>query len=263
MRILLSNDDGIESVGLRALAQGVSGLGEIWVVAPDREQSSVGHAITLSDPIWLRPYPFDGVHAAFSVGGTPADCVKLALTALMPQRPDVILSGINRGENTGISTIYSGTVSAATEGTISGVPSLAISLDSFTSNRFDFAARMARHLAKLVERHGLPTGTLLSVNVPDLPEAQIRGIRITRQGRARWKETFEKRIDPRGRTYFWMDGHKVALEEPLDTDGRALSDGFVAVTPIRLDMTHHEFIAELKAWPLELPDTNPVLIPET
>ncbi|MBM3324967.1 MAG: 5'/3'-nucleotidase SurE [Calditrichaeota bacterium] len=257
MRILLSNDDGIHSPGLHALAEALADLGEIWVVAPDREQSSVGHAITLSDPIWLRPYKFNGVHAAFAVGGTPADCVKLALTALMTERPDLIVSGINRGENTGISTIYSGTVSAATEGTISGVPSMAISLDSFTSNGFGPAARIARKLAVLVARHGLPQDTLLNVNVPDLPEAQLRGIRITRQGRARWKETFEKRVDPRGRMYYWMDGYKIEMDEPSDTDGRALKEGFVAITPVRLDMTHGEFMDELKVWLLELPERKP------
>jgi 5'-nucleotidase len=257
VRILLSNDDGIHSPGLHALAQAIADLGEIWVVAPDREQSSVGHAITLSDPIWIRPYAFDGVHAAFAVGGTPADCVKLALTDLMPQRPDLILSGINRGENTGISTIYSGTVSAATEGTISGVASLAISLDSFTSNAFGPAARIARQLAVLVVQHGLPSDTLLNVNVPHVPQEKLKGIRVTRQGRARWKETFEKRVDPRGRNYYWMDGFKVEMEEPDDTDGRALADGFVSVTPIRLDMTHHQFIEELKTWSLELPELEP------
>lgn len=257
MRILLSNDDGIHSAGLRALAQALRDLGEVWVVAPEREQSSVGHAISLTNPIWVNPYPFDDVHAAFAVGGTPADCIKLALTALMPQRPDVILSGVNRGENTGISVIYSGTVSAATEGTISGVASLAISLDSFTSNRFGPAARLGRRLAELTVRYGLPVGTLLNVNVPDLPEEQWRDIRITQQGRVRWQEVFEKRTDPRGRTYYWMDGHKMEVDEPSDTDGRALSEGFVSITPIHLDMTHREFIADLKTWPLGLPETKP------
>ncbi len=251
MKILLSNDDGIYSPGLRALADIASDLGEVWVVAPDREQSSVGHAISLSDPIRVAPYPFPDVHVAYAVGGTPADCIKLALTALMPEKPDIILSGINQGENTGISVIYSGTVSAATEGTISGVPSLAISLDSFTSERFAPAARIARQLAELTMRHGLPNDTLLNINVPDLPEEELRGIRITRQGLARWQETFDKRSDPRGRIYYWMDGHKLEMEEPDDSDGRALTDGFVTVTPIRLNMTNHEFISDLKTWSLE------------
>ena len=251
MKILLSNDDGIYAPGLLALSEAVCDLGEVWVVAPDREQSSVGHAISLSDPIRVAPYPFAGVHVAYAVGGTPADCVKLALTALMPEKPDIILSGINQGENTGISVIYSGTVSAATEGTISGVPSLAISLDSFTSKRFKPAAQMARRLAELTIQHGLPKDTLLNINVPDLPEEEWRGIRITRQGQARWKETFDKRADPRGRVYYWMDGHKLEIEEPDDSDARALTDGFVTVTPIRLNMTNHEFISKLKTWPFE------------
>lgn len=251
MRILLSNDDGINSPGLRELAQAVSDLGEVWIVAPDREQSSVGHAITLSDPIWVRPFPFNGVYAAYAVGGTPADCIKLALTALMPEKPDVIVSGINRGENTGVSVIYSGTVSAATEGTISGIPSLAISLDSFTADNFKPAAKVARRLTVLTVQNGLPAETLLNVNVPNLPEDQLQGIQITRQGRARWQEVFEKRTDPRGRTYYWMDGYKVDIDEPLDTDGSALAAGFVTITPIHLDMTYDKFIAELRTWPIE------------
>lgn len=257
MRILLSNDDGIHSPGLRALAHALRPLGEVWVVAPESEQSSVGHAISLANPIWVSPYPFDAVHAAFAVRGTPADCVKLALTALMPHRPDVLLSGINRGENTGISVLYSGTVSAATEGTISGIPSAAISLDSFTSDRFGPAAKLGRQLAEMIVQHGLPKGTLLNVNVPDLPEEELRGIRITRQGQVRWQEVFEKRLDPRGRTYYWMDGHKVEVEEPPDSDGRVVSEGFVSITPIRLDMTDKGFISDLKAWPLEQLVTRP------
>jgi 5'-nucleotidase len=170
VRILISNDDGIQSPGIHALIGALSGLGELWVVAPDREQSAVGHAITLSSPIRLFPWTVPGVEHAFAIDGTPADCVKLAFTALMPERPDLVVSGINRGENTGISVIYSGTVSAATEGTINGVPSIAVSLDSFNATDFEFAASVARLISRKVLDNGLPDGTLLNINVPNLPK---------------------------------------------------------------------------------------------
>jgi 5'-nucleotidase len=251
MRILISNDDGIQSPGLHALVKALAGWGEIWVVAPDREQSAVGHAITLSEPIRLFPWIVEGADHAYATSGFPADCVKLALTELMPERPDLVMSGINRGENTGISVIYSGTVSAATEGTINGIPSIAVSLASFTSGRFDAAAQVARHIAEVVMERGLPAETLLNVNVPDLPTEALSGIRVARQGRARFQETFLKRADPRGKIYYWMDGDKVPLTES-ETDGTALHEGYVTVTPISLDFTHYAFMNELREWPLAL-----------
>ncbi len=248
-RILISNDDGVHSPGLHALAAALRGLGEIWVVAPDREQSAVGHAITLSEPIRLFPGDVAAADHTFAIGGTPADCVKLALTELMPEWPALVISGINRGENTGISVMYSGTVSAATEGTINGIPSVAISLDSFTSQNFAGAARVARMISLQVLERGLPHDTLLNVNVPDLKDEELRGFRIVRQGRARFKESFLKRVDPRGRTYYWMDGAKVPHSE-ADTDGAALLQGFITVTPIRLDLTNYEFMESLRGWTL-------------
>ncbi len=253
MRVLISNDDGIQSPGLHELVRSLKGVGEIWVVAPDREQSAVGHAITLSDPI--RLIPWDEIEAAdhtFAISGTPADCVKLALTELMPEPPDIVVSGINRGENTGISIIYSGTVSAATEGTINGIPSVAISLDSFTSPNFTSAGVIARRVVELVIERGLPEETLLNVNIPNLPLERLKGIRVARQGRARFQETFMKRADPRGKIYYWMDGAKVALTE-RNTDGTALHDGYVTLTPIKLNFTHEAFMREMESWPLELP----------
>ena len=252
MRILISNDDGIQSPGLRALVRALKGLGEIWVVAPDREQSAVGHAITLSDPIRLFPWEeLEDADHTFAISGTPADCVKLALTELMPERPDVVVSGINCGENTGISIIYSGTVSAATEGTINGIPSIAVSVDSFTTREFQSAEQFARRVVELVLDRGLPEDTLLNVNVPNLELEQIKGVRVARQGRARFQETFMKRSDPRGKIYYWMDGAKVALTE-MNTDGSALHEGYITLTPIRLNFTHESFMHELAAWPLGL-----------
>jgi 5'-nucleotidase len=256
VRILVSNDDGIRSPGLHALVKALKGLGEIWVVAPDREQSAVGHAITLSEPIRLFPWVVDGADQTFAISGTPADCIKLAITELMPTAPDLVMSGINRGENTGISVIYSGTVSAATEGTINHIPSLAISLASFTSDQFDDAAFVARQIADQVIERGLPDATLLNINVPNLSLASMKGIRVAQQGRARFQETFMKRSDPRGKIYYWMDGDRAPNVE-TDTDSTALHEGFVTVTPIRLDFTHHEFLPELRAWPLSLNGNQP------
>ena len=253
MRILISNDDGIQSPGLQALVRALKGMGEIWVVAPDREQSAVGHAITLSDPIRLLPgEELPDADHTFAISGTPADCIKLALTELMPNRPDIVVSGINRGENTGISIIYSGTVSAATEGTINGIPSVAISLDSFTAREFETPAVFAQRVVELVIERGLPEDTLLNVNIPNLPLDEIKGVRVARQGRARFQETFMKRSDPRGKTYYWMDGAKVALIEK-NTDGTALHEGYVTLTPIKLNFTHETFMHELATWPFEIP----------
>lgn len=249
MRILVSNDDGIQSPGIQALVKSLQTLGEVWVVAPDREQSAVGHAITLSNPIRLTNWKLDGAHAAFAIDGTPADCVKLALTELLPSKPDLLVSGINRGENTGISVIYSGTVSAATEGTINGIHSIAVSLDSFTSSDYAFAATMAKRIAKQVTERSLPEGTLLNVNVPALPAEHIKGVRIAKQGKIRFQEVFMKRQDPRGRTYYWMDGNKIDIVE-TETDGSSLNEGYVSITPIHLDMTHHAFIEKLESWKL-------------
>ncbi|MCB9357086.1 MAG: 5'/3'-nucleotidase SurE [Calditrichaeota bacterium] len=247
MIILISNDDGIQSEGLHALVRAVSDLGQVWVVAPDREQSAVGHSITISEPIRYVDFELDGAFRTFAVNGSPADCVKLALSELLPEAPALVLSGINRGENTGISVIYSGTVSAATEGAINGIPAAAISVDSFSPTNYDAAAAVSRRTAELVMARGLPEGTLLNVNVPELPAEEIVGIKVVRQGRGRFKETFLKRTDQRGRIYYWMDGHKLPLDE-TDTDGIALLQGYVAITPIQFDLTHHAYLEELSEW---------------
>lgn len=247
MIILISNDDGIQSAGLHALVEAVKSLGQVWVVAPDREQSAVGHSITIADPIRLVDFNVDGAYRTFAVNGSPADCVKLALSELLPEQPALVMSGINRGENTGISIIYSGTVSAATEGAINGVPSIAVSLDSFTPTDYSAASVIARRSAELVLSNGLPQGTLLNVNVPAIPQHEIKGVRVVKQGQGRFKETFLKRNDQRGRVYYWMDGHKLPLQE-TNTDGTAISEGYVAITPIHFDLTHHALLPELANW---------------
>ena len=253
MRILLSNDDGIHAPGIQALYRAVRDLGEIHVVAPDAERSAVGHAITLSDPIKTRKVSRDGAFFGYGVGGTPADCVKLAVCGLLEHKPDLVISGINLGPNAGISVIYSGTVSAATEGTILGIPSMAISLNTFTDPLWDTAARVARHLVGVVAEKGLPPDTLLNVNVPNIPIDRVQGYAVTRMGQSRFVEIFHRRTDPRGNVYYWMDGELEQLGDTTDTDVEALKKGMVSLTPIWFDLTHHAALAHLRDWRLEKP----------
>ena len=248
MRILISNDDGIFAPGISALHQAVSGLGEVTVVAPDAERSAVGHAITISDPIKTRVVERNGGFTGHAVGGTPADSVKLAVCALMDPPPDLIVSGINLGPNAGISVIYSGTVSGATEGTILGIPSMAISLATFKDPVWDTAKRVAREMVARLQSDGLPQETLLNVNVPNIPLDKLQGTRITRMGRSRYIETFERRTDPRGRAYYWMDGEMALLEDPADTDLQALDDGYVSLTPLGFDLTRHAALPHFEKW---------------
>ena len=257
MRILLSNDDGIHAPGIAALYEAVRDLGEIHVVAPSGEQSAVGHAITLSDPIKTKKIFRNGNFFGHAVGGTPADCVKLAACALLEHRPDLVISGINLGPNAGISVIYSGTVSAATEGTILGIPSMAISINTFKDPLWDTAARVARHLAGLVRKTGLPPRTLLNVNVPNLPIEQIRGFMATHMGESRFVETFDRRTDPRGNEYFWMDGELEQYGETAGSDLQALNQGFVSLTPIWFDLTNHTALPVIRNWNLSRPGSWP------
>ncbi len=238
MRILVTNDDGIEARGLHALADALRPLGEVVIVAPDRQQSAVGHALTVSEPLRVTPVYAHGQHLGYAVTGTPADCVKLAVTTLLPWRPDVVASGINHGRNTAVNILYSGTVSAATEGTLLGIPSIAFSVDSYDpAAELAAAAAIARGLVELLPTLGLPPGTLLNVNIPALPPERIRGIRITRQGRSLWRDWYERRHDPWGREYFWLAGEYVLADGDPDADDIALTHGYVSITPIHYALT--------------------------
>jgi 5'-nucleotidase len=249
MRILISNDDGIHAPGLRTLHQAVRDLGDVRVAAPISEQSAVGHAITLSNPIKVQEVQHDGAFFGHAIGGTPADAVKLAVFALLDGRPELVLSGINLGANEGISVIYSGTVSAATEGCILGIPSVALSLNTFKDPQWDTAAHVARRVAQEVIVRGLPPETLLNVNIPNLPLSEIRGHRITRMGRSRYAEIFHRRTDPRGNVYFWMDGFLESVGDATGTDVQALNDGYVSLTPIWFDLTHYDVLGDFRgAW---------------
>ncbi|UCF63680.1 MAG: 5'/3'-nucleotidase SurE [bacterium] len=252
--ILVTNDDGVHAPGIYALYQAMRDLGNAQVVAPESERSAVGHALTISDPLRVWAVDRYGENFGHAVNGTPADCVKLAVKSILNKKPDLVVSGINQGPNTAINVIYSGTVSAATEGTIMGIPSIAFSLASFRISDFDFAARFATHLAKKVMENGLPDGTLLNVNIPALPEDQILGVKITRQGKGRYEEYFEKRVDPMNRNYYWLAGKKLQLDNESDVDDVAVLERYVAITPIQFDLTDYKVLDQLKEWNLGMPE---------
>jgi 5'-nucleotidase len=249
--ILLTNDDGISAPGLEALHRELRTLADVTVIAPNTERSAVGHAITISDPLRAWPYEKNGSFFGIAVKGTPADCVKIGYWALMEHKPDLVVSGINLGPNTGINTIYSGTVSAATEGSFLGVPSFAVSLATYRNPNFRYAAKFARKLAKRLLAEGLPRGVYLNVNVPACPEREIRGVLITRQGLAVYREEFDRRTDPNGRTYFWLTGQKVNKEKELEVDDGAIGANYVAVTPVHYDLTQYAFMEPLRGWALK------------
>src|SRR5262249_39540354 len=236
---VLTNEDGLHARGLGALEKALAELGEVYVVAPEREQSACGHALTLHRP--LRPLRLG--ERRFSVNGTPSDCVNLAVLGFLPEAPVLIVSGINHGANLGDDVTYSGTVSAAMEGTILGVPSIAVSLAD--GGDFDIAGRVARlgGMAGLVG--GLPDNTLLNVNVPALPP---RGIRMTRLGHRVYKEKVVEQADPRGRTHYWLGGGEARWDDLEGTDMGAVHDGFVALTPLHLDLTNHRAMVQLGDW---------------
>ncbi|MBW2094399.1 MAG: 5'/3'-nucleotidase SurE [Deltaproteobacteria bacterium] len=246
MRILLTNDDGIHAPGLRALYLALSPDFHVDIVAPEVEMSAVGHAISLSRPLRVKKVRKNGRFYGYAVSGTPADCVKIALQELLDQPPDIILSGINLGANVGVDILYSGTVSAATEGAFMGIRSAAISLDTLENPDFDFAARFSKEIVRFLARHGLRDGTALNVNIPSSPPHEINGVRLTRQGMSRYVENYERRVDPRGNVYYWLSGEIPVDNGTPDTDGLALRERWISITPIHYDLTCEEELKRLK-----------------
>ncbi|NLJ24772.1 MAG: 5'/3'-nucleotidase SurE [Firmicutes bacterium] len=250
MDILVTNDDGIRSKGLIDLVKALSIVGNVYVVAPDRERSGTGHAVTMYRPLRVAEQSIPGAVAGFQVDGTPADCVKLGLGALLDHRPDLVVSGVNAGPNLGTDVLYSGTVSAAVEALIMGIPALAVSIADYSAEwlGLDAAVALAGRTAQDVQERGLPEDTLLNINLPRLPAAQIKGIRITRVGIRRYRDFVEKRTDPWGRTYYWLTGEAIDLEDGADSDTSAVREGFISVTPVRFQLTHETFRDELAEW---------------
>jgi 5'-nucleotidase len=248
MRFLLTNDDGIYARGLSALYQELSKDADCLVVAPEVEQSAVGHAITLFRPLMVRRAKKDGSFLGYAVKGTPSDCVKIGIRELSDKPVDLVVSGINLGANVGINVIYSGTVSAATEGIIMGVPSIAISLDAHKDADFSFAARFARKMAAFMLKDYSMQNIAINVNIPAVPEEEIKGVVVAKQGRARLIENFEKRMDPRDNIYYWLAGEtELSDQEEIDSDACALRHKMISITPIYYDLTRYDVLAELSA----------------
>ncbi len=251
MKILVTNDDGIDSAGINALAKSLSEIAEVIVVAPHKEQSAVGHGITMQIPLRVIEYYKNGSLFGYAVDGTPADCVKMGIRNIMKRPPDLVFSGINHGSNTAINIIYSGTVSAAREAAIMDVPAVAISVTSHVVRDFTYATKVAKMIAEKLYKKDLPKGTMLNVNVPDVPEDEIKGILITKQGKSKWDDIYEKRTDPFGRDYYWLTGHLVEADKGLDIDQVAVTNKYVSITPIHFDLTDYEIFNQMKSWGLE------------
>jgi 5'-nucleotidase len=247
-RILLTNDDGINAPGITALYKAMKSIGDCTVLAPDSEKSAQGHAITMKIPLRLNEYYKNDTLFGWTLNGTCADCVKFGIHELMEVRPDLVVSGINQGPNTAVNTIYSGTVAGAAEGGLMNIPAIAISLASYTYRNFDIAADIANYFAKLVLKNGLPDYTFLNINVPPKSKEELKGIKITKMGLMRYEEKFDKRVDPANRTYYWLAGEKVILDNSEDNDEIAVHNDFVTVSPLICDMTNYDAVGILKNW---------------
>jgi 5'-nucleotidase len=247
MNVLLTNDDGVQAAALRHLQEALAPLGRVFIVAPDRDQSASSHALTLQRPFRIQQHGPD----VYSVDGTPTDCVVTAFYGLLPQRPDLVISGINQGPNMGEDVFYSGTVAAAIEGSLQGTPAIAASIASRGPSDFvEPASFIARLVGCLLER-GLPRRHLLNVNLPGRPWADVRGVRVTRLGSRVYHDTLVKKVDPRGRDYYWIGGEDPEWEPIEGTDFHAVHAGWISVTPLRLDLTADPVLGELEAWGLQ------------
>ncbi|MFQ6002471.1 MAG: 5'/3'-nucleotidase SurE [Candidatus Zixiibacteriota bacterium] len=243
MLALLTNDDGINAKGLLTLKREISKIGEVWVVAPDRELSATSHSLTLHHPLRINKI----ADKFFSIDGTPTDAVMLAVYAILKKRPDILISGINHGPNLGDDVSYSGTVAAALEGTILGIPSIAVSVANWEPKHFDSTAKFVRKLANFVLKNGLPKDTYLNVNVPDRKET-IKGYQITHLGKRLYNDVVIEKMDPRGKKYFWIGEQSPTWEKEEDSDFFAIKKGYVSITPLHLDMTDYKTIEHIKKW---------------
>ncbi len=265
MKLLISNDDGVSALGIRTLANTLAEAGhEVTVVCPDRERSATGHGLTLHQPIRAEIVEslFYPSVKAWACDGTPSDCVKLALWALLDSPPDLVLSGINHGANIGTEILYSGTVSAAMEGVIEGIPSIAFSLTSHTIREFQPAADFAKTLVRQLAENPLPELMLLNVNVPAVKQEEIAGAVITQQGVRRYVDVFDKRIDPRGKTYYWLTGEVLEDIEPpiglnlpqdIPIDVHVIRNNYISITPLQYNLTYINALTQLSKWELKFP----------
>jgi len=248
--ILVTNDDGITAPGIRALIEVANTLGDVVVVAPDSPQSGMGHAITLNSTLFVEKVVIDnGPQIEYSCSGTPADCVKLAVNEIMDRRPDVCISGINHGSNASINVIYSGTMSAAIEAGIEGIPSIGFSLLDYNWNaNFNTAKNVVHAVLSSVLANKMPKDVILNVNIPNVKKEALKGIKICRQARANWKEEFDKRQSPQGKDYYWLTGTFVNMDKGEDTDIWALTNNYASIVPVAFDLTAHHSIQTLNTW---------------
>lgn len=254
MKILISNDDGIYSKGIKALAKAMTELGEVYVAAPETNQSAIGHAVTMHTPLRSKKIDSFGPDIkAWWVNGTPADCIKLGIENLMKVKPDLIVSGINMGENLGTDVIYSGTVSAAVEGAIFGIPAIAFSYVDYNAIDLTLAAKAAKGICNEILKHNIPQNHILNVNIPKFEDiSEINGIKITKLGVKKYKNNFEERRDPKGAVYYWLAGELIDMPEDKNTDIYAIKNKYISITPINIDLTSHNLINEIKNWKLNL-----------
>jgi 5'-nucleotidase len=246
--ILITNDDGITAPGITVLAEIMKELGDIVVVAPDKPQSGMGHAITINSTLRIQKTNFHNAIEEFSCSGTPVDCVKVAVNKILKRKPDLCVSGINHGSNSSINVLYSGTMSAAVEGALESIPSIGFSLCNHALEaNFEACRDFVRSIAGRILKEGLPEGICLNVNIPDIPRQEIRGVKVCRQAKANWIEELDERFDPSGKPYFWLTGKFDNFEKgEADTDVWALENNFVSVVPVQFDMTAHKFMKQLK-----------------
>jgi len=246
--ILVSNDDGIHSEGLRILRESLEKVGQVYVVAPDRERSAVGHSLTLDVPLRVTQM----ADRTFAVSGTPTDCIALGVLKILNSRPDLVVTGINVGQNLGDDITYSGTVSAAMEAALLRIPSFAVSLVTNGDLQFEAAARFSSRLAQIILQRGLPPYTLLNVNVPNVPLKEVRGVKITTLGKRHYSETVLEKVDPRGKPYYWFGGSNHNWEYQEGTDIEAISRNMISITPLHLDLTDYKLAEEMKRWSIDL-----------
>ncbi|PJB12524.1 MAG: 5'/3'-nucleotidase SurE [Flavobacteriales bacterium CG_4_9_14_3_um_filter_40_17] len=250
--ILVTNDDGITAPGIRAMIKVLNEIGDVVVVAPDSPQSAMGHAITINSTLYVSAVNIDeGKQIEYTCSGTAADCVKIAVNEILNRRPDICISGINHGSNSSINVIYSGTMSAAVESGIEGIPAIGFSLLDYNWEAdFEPTKEYVKKITKAALQNGLPKNVVLNVNIPKLKKEEIKGIKVCRQAKAQWKEKFDKRTNPQGRDYYWLTGEFVVEDLGEDTDEWALKNGYVSVVPVQFDMTAHYAIQHLNGWKL-------------
>lgn len=244
--ILVTNDDGITAPGIRNLVSFMNEIGNVIVVAPNSPQSGKGHAITINSTLTFEEISLEGPQTDFSLSGTPVDCVKFALDKILPRRPDIVVSGINHGANSSINVIYSGTMSAAVEAGVEGLPAIGFSLLDFSWDAdFSQAKEFIQQIVRKSLENPMPKGVVLNVNIPKLKKDEIKGIKVCRQAFAKWEESFDERVNPHGKKYYWLTGYFNNMDRGEDADENALAEGYISVVPVKFDLTAHEYLGEL------------------